>query len=642
MQLNVNIGIFGCVSVGKSTFLNAITGRQYSDVEIKKTTMVPQVYIESEGVVDHSAVRDENRAINEFTLNLIEASQFDLDKCEPFEHYINRIDDLFDPAIIDPKLKMVIYDIPGLNDSISKNIYFEWVRQNIKIFHIIIFMTDVTKGLNNADEIDILNLLMRSMVNTRAKMICLMNKCDDIYYDAEQNDLVFEEKEQESIYLQANNILADVAKTNGLENDFTPFIPISSENCFIYRALKYHHVLDVYYQNKLCRNECGANQWKKMKSDEKKAVYNNIIENLESTYDAKILDTGYLSVKNIIQSTIINNNMEFITNHIDYEMNELIVVAMDAFAINDYITLVNKYKSKLEAIESIIGEVSYETFWKNIMITITQYINSIVKINTKIINGRYFIDFRDFDNLHTFVQNKCINFLSLIEVLKPIRGYPVDFIKEKLNLIASKFISIYEQLNSIEAANQLHISPINLLYYLQIINTYIPSKFDTYAQNFLDIVCNTTKLKYIISNERQLMTLIEYISKNITDPTIFLKQICHILLNKQVFLTNQNRFHFYYLVKLKELIKPVMTMYLDNSVNKCYALCVLCEVIEKNISVCLGTNNVYNIYKQDINNEIVNQLIVESTNVSVMPEMEFEKCLVGIISSFCNVKNLIL
>lgn len=45
-RLDIRIAVFGAVSTGKSTFINGILSKQYSDMKIKRTTMLPQVYFE--------------------------------------------------------------------------------------------------------------------------------------------------------------------------------------------------------------------------------------------------------------------------------------------------------------------------------------------------------------------------------------------------------------------------------------------------------------------------------------------------------------------------------------------------------------------------------------------------------------------
>ena len=42
----INVAVFGCVSVGKSTFLNMIMNQQFSDCHRKRTTTMPQIYYE--------------------------------------------------------------------------------------------------------------------------------------------------------------------------------------------------------------------------------------------------------------------------------------------------------------------------------------------------------------------------------------------------------------------------------------------------------------------------------------------------------------------------------------------------------------------------------------------------------------------
>ena len=43
----INVAICGAVSAGKSTLLNSIFVASYSDMKIKRTTMTPQVYFET-------------------------------------------------------------------------------------------------------------------------------------------------------------------------------------------------------------------------------------------------------------------------------------------------------------------------------------------------------------------------------------------------------------------------------------------------------------------------------------------------------------------------------------------------------------------------------------------------------------------
>ncbi|XWV25737.1 hypothetical protein QJ857_gp1351 [Tupanvirus soda lake] len=632
----INIGLFGCVSVGKSTFLNAIAGQQFSDAEIKKTTMVPQVYIESKNASETTnaqIIRRNNREVNDSIEKMIDLNEFSADKCQPLCHNVDRICDLFDPVIVDPRFKINIYDIPGLNDSASKNIYFEWVKQNIKLFDIVIFMTDINRGLSNSDEIEILNLLMESIKKYNSKMICLMNKCDDIYFDEDENDLVFEEKEQENIYLQANNILADIAKNYGIEccdEIFTPFFPISSENCFIYRALFKNPdcKLDQIHLNRLCKNECGSNQWKKMDNDQKELMFQSIVSNLKLSYDFKIRDTGYLNVKSIIQKTIISNKDNFIQNHVNNSLNELELSDIDN--TETYKNLISSYIEKLSQAEKIGVKISYDLFWKKFCDTITNYANNVSKIKTKIIKGRDFIDFEEFETMHSNLQVHCMNFSSIIESVCNIPNYPNQFIKTKFEQLFEKLIEIYDQIIDQDHKDYVHTRPSNLLQYLQTINTYAPHEFNSYSIKFLNIACSANS-KHISSYQSELQELVVYVIKNIKDNILELDNIiAKILIEKQKYIYNKhNEQYFEYLIKMKKMVKKYNRK-IKILPNKYNGIDILYEVICKNISLHLTMNSMSNIYKQEIDYDKVNNLfnkLLDKTIASV--DIKFEQAILN-------------
>jgi GTPase SAR1 family protein len=84
-NLRINIGLFGCSNVGKSTFLDAIMGKQYSYKNgIKTPTLIPRVYSfskDSTNLVNEFMVRELNGEVNFNTACLINSNRFDLDKC---------------------------------------------------------------------------------------------------------------------------------------------------------------------------------------------------------------------------------------------------------------------------------------------------------------------------------------------------------------------------------------------------------------------------------------------------------------------------------------------------------------------------------------------------------------------------------
>ena len=645
-KLEINIGLFGAISSGKTTFLNAITGQQYSDTEIKKTTMVPQVYLETDDIKPNAAIiRGKNREANESILKLLDLNQFTLTHCQPIYHQLDRICDMFDPEIIDPNLKINIYDIPGLNDSASKNIYFEWVRQNINLFDIIIFMTDITKGLNNSDEIEIIDLLIESMTRSKSRMICLMNKCDDIYYDDEINDLVFEEKQEENIYIQANNILAEIArKYNMLDlnninsgkiygNRITAFIPISSENCFVYRALLKNPGIDIeldqIHKNRICKNECGTSQWKRMSQQERDNMICNVIIDLEKTYYSKIRDTGYLSVKNIIQNTIMENKTEFLVYRLENEISKLLVPVLDD--VHSYVTRVKIYNDKLTMINQLRNTditVAYDALWINVKLTINNYINNIMKIDTRVIRFGDLIDLNEFDKLHATMQDYCLNFYTLAKSLEELPEYPNESINQNKNRLSNKLLSIYDQLLAIEWVDQSHIKPDNLKSYLDIIAIYAEEKLSYYFTKFLEL-CVGSKCRNLCCYEKSLRNLITFYLKDRQISENTAKSLTLLLLNKIALITDKpTEESFEYLVRLKNIINSMRGVYVDP-----YTLIdIVYEVINKHISLALNANSIANIYRQEIDNMKIRSVVDKFTSNKAI-DIDFETQLLKYINS---------
>lgn len=671
-KLEINIGIFGCVSVGKSTFLNAITGCQYSDVEIKKTTMIPQVYLESDNPDephDPESIRQINREANKAVMKAIELNTFNRNQCKPIYHNIDRICDLLDPEVIDPNIKINIYDTPGLNDSASKDIYFEWVKQNIKLFDIIIFMTDITKGLNNSDEYEVLNLLMDSVCKHNTKMVCLMNKCDDIYYDEEQNDLVFEEEEQENIYIQANDILLDIAKSHGLEpnnKNLTPFLPISSENCFIYRAIwnDANCKLDPAHLNRLCKNECGTNQWKKMSHEEKEIVFYTIVNNLQSTYPDsrgaswngsgnsssyknKISDTGYLTAKLILQNIIVSNMEEFELKHLENHMDNLKILTSEN--INEYIKLVEQYVEKLEK-NRVLNSSSYDNLWNTIAMAINSYI-SVPQVTNRICNKNkcygsfdYFdsfnfnnslpyINFEQFETFHGAMELYSINLSLLMNSFQNIKAYPQDFFIMQQSKIMKNLLCIYDKFSASDPIFHVHIRPSNLHHYLQIINLYSPKEFGKYSEKFLKLMVDP-KCKYVITDTSELISMVEYIAEkcSIDDVNMHLSTICTIFIHKQQYIQSKFPKHYFqYLIGLKKILWDIIKSL--NPQQLYTPLDILYESINKNILIYLEpstVSTVSNFYKSEANNQKVLLLLNDfSDKINSAIELDLEQKLLN-------------
>ena len=68
-RISIKCAILGCVSAGKSTLVNAILVNKLSDTKIKRTTMLPQVYLECLSSKNMNEILKQNNQVNNDILN---------------------------------------------------------------------------------------------------------------------------------------------------------------------------------------------------------------------------------------------------------------------------------------------------------------------------------------------------------------------------------------------------------------------------------------------------------------------------------------------------------------------------------------------------------------------------------------------
>ena len=109
---SIRIGLVGCVSSGKSTLLNAICVNEYEDMKIKRTTMLPKLYMETnqdiyDNDIERNKIYKENKEINKKIYNGdIELNEAN---CKVIEYIIPQISDFIDlpdNIYIGPKLDL--------------------------------------------------------------------------------------------------------------------------------------------------------------------------------------------------------------------------------------------------------------------------------------------------------------------------------------------------------------------------------------------------------------------------------------------------------------------------------------------------------------------------------------------------------
>jgi len=318
---SINIAIVGCISSGKSTLLNAIFVEQYSNMRIKRDTMVPQVYKETD---DKSLFKSKadilklNSSINK-KYQIDSETVFTKEDCKEIIHHIPKNNNFIN---MPDNIYINYYDIPGLNDCSTKDIYYEWFDENFYKFDIIIYIVDINSAMNTSDERDILNKVKDNIMKMKQdqgrsiKLIVLVNKCDDLYVINDVNDLSYkktnftcrdnyftlDDDELDEMYKQIISVFNTSLKDTDIKYEI---IPISAIDIFVYRHLqnKPDIDLDVKLLKKFGENEFGKRKWKKMNNDEKKKkIYEHF--NDEDNYIDALKNTGYInmieSIKDIL------------------------------------------------------------------------------------------------------------------------------------------------------------------------------------------------------------------------------------------------------------------------------------------------------------------------------------------------------
>lgn len=430
IQPTINFGIIGCVSSGKSTLLNSLFCDTYSDMKIKRTTMIPQVY-QCDPKIDKSkshakTIRLQNEIINkkiiEQTENkkalTIEDCYETVYKLPPIENFIK----------LPSNINVAIFDIPGLNDSQTKNIYFQYLNQNFYKFDYILFVIDIQSALNTSDEMDILKLIKENILdikkkyNKDIKLLVVCNKCDEMDLN-EKNELTMDEPELEEMYAQIITILKNEL-SNIIKYDT---IKYSAQNTYRYRMIAENKSLDLKDLDKIGKEQCGSDAWKEFKkkgcSEEEMIIY--LKEKMN--FELKLTKTGYAGliekinksvnpISNILLSKV--NIIEDLILKKEKEFNKVNTIFDNIYSYIKEIKLISKDID----IDKILTNI--KEFWHNIL-SLTFPFTSITSENHTNIKTNYYetltkhekkyneVKFNNYIN--NFIDKETIYFVSNLD-----------------------------------------------------------------------------------------------------------------------------------------------------------------------------------------------------------------------------------
>jgi GTPase SAR1 family protein len=218
-----NIGVLGCTSVGKSTFVNSILADHYAEMRVNKTTMCPQIYeTNKKCVYNYENIKTISESIKRLNKELIETKS---------DTIVTEVTKIISPIGIFNEFENInfkLIDMPGLNDSETSDKMYTYVKNNFYNFDMIIFCIDINSGLGSTDELNILKLIqesmstMKSKYNRDIKLMIICNKCDDMLrLDEDQINILYEQ-------------VTRIVYKNGIN---CPIIKYSSSYSHTYRSI---------------------------------------------------------------------------------------------------------------------------------------------------------------------------------------------------------------------------------------------------------------------------------------------------------------------------------------------------------------------------------------------------------------------
>lgn len=286
MHFNINICLLGNLAVGKTTFVQTLLSDVKQSTPIR-STIYPQIY----------------RTVHKF------------------KKLTNQLDGVF----------MTIHDIPGLNNANTKNRYTRYVQNNFSRYDIILYMIDVTTGLNTSDEIETLNLILEQLKQNQKnglvqKLIVVINKCENYDVDTEIQEM----------YQQVKTTIKNKIQNKQLD---PTFFPLACENAYAYYMTIHQPTitLDMNIYDRIGINQFGKKKWNNIKGDKSIFIKNAIINgdiDLESGFENII---GYIS--NYLGETNYQNQYLILQNRIKSSWIKLITYVNRMCLVNKWFIL---------------------------------------------------------------------------------------------------------------------------------------------------------------------------------------------------------------------------------------------------------------------------------------------------------------
>jgi predicted GTPase len=543
---NINICFVGGVSTGKSTILNAIFCEELTQCKIKRATMVPTIYIENDSNPFHitpteeifKIISEKNQEIIGKTENGVKISRAEYSE---LAFNVGKLDiNIVNNAYVN------VYDIPGLNDARTKDIYYNYLEETFTKFNLVIFIVDIHSGLNTSDEIDIVNFITtntRYQLETNNKKIytlVIVNKADDMQLDeeSEETDKLILTGELNEMYEQVEKtIRTEFARKNICEN-LIGIIPLCAIDSYLYRMVKKHgkdFKLTTEQILKIGVNENGKKFSTLKPAIQEKKVYEILQDN--EFIDTMIKLSGFSCLEKTLHKFLGENNMgkTIRINNLLFNLSKLPNL-IDIFNISDKITV------KTGEVENLFKK--YNEIYENIKrIDINQYnllvIEFVEQIREALENKttKYCDVSQLLDDYNEFVEDVLnVYFVEYYDTTK----YP-KFIKqhclfilykniyESKTYISQELCVVFKILKTINCYNETCVNDIIIKIIKRSENNKYALDFDKNdsCEMLIDLLSNLKKDGYDIIKLVRFIIIYKIKSNNDSDEIMFARKMLY-------------------------------------------------------------------------------------------------------------------
>jgi GTPase SAR1 family protein/ribosomal protein S27AE len=399
---------FLSVQEGKSTVLNALLRDKYSEVAMTRTTAGVKYFrihalnkqvdalkiqeLAQEGSnktqmlsENWTTVPDNPHSALE-TLKIISSDNEKLRLTNTFHEKTFDIELAEDLIPMRENTKLVLIDIPGINEAGVMNKYKDFVSDKWNTFDCVIIVMDGKQGVNTEDQVSILKLAKANLKKKDVPVIILCNKIDDPE-DEEQAGIVKEAcAEVEKIFgvscrLTALETLLQCAANTEFDYGFSKcmspvFLPVSAIQAYVFQStslmsLEKFHKFDKGLMDKLGREQIGRKRWAKLSlKDQIQVLYDEIINDPEqyaeglkaSNFDKFMTVFEQVCGGKNIQTALVTKQIKTLLNNLFASSNAAGQIALSVKAAYEMTRLLSETDGKEKSKE--FGEKQLQSaFW---------------------------------------------------------------------------------------------------------------------------------------------------------------------------------------------------------------------------------------------------------------------------------------